>query len=255
MLPSDPLRRVKRLQRRAESGASRDLALLVSQIGATGRDAVARLRPVPQTSAELAVPASRPAPIEPDPVGMEDPRDVAATIPLVERAFVFLDLCGFTGFMAVHGEHAAIDALSSFRSLTRDIAARRGVRAAKWLGDGAMIVGVEVGPAIAAGVELVARYDGHTLALRGGIAHGRVLLFDGDDYIGRPANLAARLCQAARPGELLALGYPRDTLPPWVEVSGTRDITLHGLGRIRRIQQLGLVPGLDLPRSQPRDHD
>jgi len=177
--------------------------------------------------------------------GTEDPRDVAAEVPLVERAFAFVDLCGFTSFMAEHGEHAAIDALSTFHGLTRAIAARRGVRVAKWLGDGAMLVGVEVGPAIAAAAELVARYESQSLALRGGLADGWALLFEGDDYLGRPVNLAARLCQAARPGELLAVGYPAGALPSWMQVLGTRDLTLRGLGRFRRVQRLGLVSSLD----------
>lgn len=200
-----------------------------------------RLRSVPSSSIDA------PAAGDDGRVGMQDPRELAGSIPLVERAFVFVDLCGFTSFMAAYGEHAAIDALSSFRSLTREVATRRGVRAAKWLGDGAMLVGVEAGPTIAAGAELIGRYGGNTLALRGGIAHGSVLLFDGDDYIGRPANLAARLCQAARPGEFLAVGYSRDALPLWVDVVGTRDITLRGLGRFRRVQRLALVSGLELP--------
>ncbi len=72
-------------------------------------------------------------------------------------------------------------------------------------------------------------------------------MFDGDDYIGRPVNLAARLSQAARPGELLAVGYPPATFPVWIEVLGTRDLTLKGVGRLRRVQQLGLVPGTELP--------
>ena len=101
------------------------------------------------------------------------------------------------------GEHAAIDALNAFRNLTRDIATRRGVRIASWLGDGAMLIGTEVGPAIAAAAELIARYDANTLALRGGIADGWALLFDGDDYIGRPVNLAARL-EPGRPARRAA---------------------------------------------------
>ena len=68
--------------------------------------------------------------------------------------------------------------------------------------------------------------------MRGGIADGWALLFDGDDYIGRPVNLAARLSQAARPGELLAVGYPPETFPAWMQVLGTRDLTLRGLGRL-----------------------
>ena len=186
--------------------------------------------------------------------GTEQPRELADAIPLVERAFAFMDLCGFTKFIATHGEYAAIEALSSFRQLTRELATRRGVRVAKWLGDGAMLVGVEVGPTIAAAAELIARYEGHRLALRGGLAHGRVLIFDGDDYIGRPTNLAARLCQAARPGELLSVGYPPAALPPWIRVVDTRSLTLRGLGRFRRVQLLGLVPDLELPTLSLSPH-
>ena len=179
--------------------------------------------------------------------GIESPRELAAAMPMVERAFVFVDLCGFTEFMASNGEHAAIEALTTFRNLTRDIAARRGVFIASWLGDGAMLIADSVGPAVAAAAELIARCDHHTLALRGGLADGWALMFDGDDYIGRPVNLAARLSQAAQPGELLAVGYPPSTVPVWIEVLGTRDLTLKGVGRLRRVQQLGVVPGTELP--------
>ncbi|MGO8872339.1 MAG: adenylate/guanylate cyclase domain-containing protein [Acidimicrobiales bacterium] len=179
--------------------------------------------------------------------GIETPREIAQSIALVDRAFAFVDLCGFTHFMATHGEHAAIDTLTRFRSLTRDIAVRRGVLVAKWLGDGAMLVGVEVGPTLATAAELIGRYDGSTLALRGGFAHGQALIMDGDDYIGRPTNLASRLCQAAHPEELLAVGYPAKALPSWITVLGVRSVTLPGLGRIRGAQRLGLVPDIELP--------
>jgi adenylate cyclase len=180
--------------------------------------------------------------------GLEEPRAVAEGIEPVDRAFAFLDLCGFTAFMATHGEHAAIDTISRFRSLARDLTIRRGVRVAKWLGDGVMIIGVEVGPTIATAAELIARYDGRPLALRGGVAHGQVLIVDGDDYIGRPANLASRLCQIARPGELLAVGYHASVLPPWITVHGTRSVMVRGIGRLPRVQQLGLVADVELPR-------
>ena len=62
--------------------------------------------------------------------GLEAPRDVADAIEPVNRAFAFLDLCGFTAFIATRGEYAAIDAISRFRSLTRDLTVRRGVRVA-----------------------------------------------------------------------------------------------------------------------------
>lgn len=179
--------------------------------------------------------------------GTRHPHDLAVPAPLVERAFTFVDLCGFTTFLASEGEHAATDALRRFRLATRDIAARRGVQVTKWLGDGAMLTAHDVGPAIATAAELVARGHADVLPLRGGVAHGAVLPFDGDDYIGRPTNLAARLCAAARPGELLAVGYPSDALPRWIEVTETGDLTLRSIGVVRDVQHLALAT--DVPRT------
>ena len=179
--------------------------------------------------------------------GLEEPRHVAEAIEPVERAFAFLDLSGFTAFIATHGEHAAVDTISRFRTLTRELTVRRGVRVGKWLGDGVMLIGVDIGPTIATAAELIARYDGRPLALRGGVAHGQVLIIDGDDYIGRPVNLAARLCQTARPSELLAVGYHASVLPSWITVHGTRTVTLRGIGRLSRVQQLGVAPDVELP--------
>jgi len=183
--------------------------------------------------------------------GLEEPRDVAEGIEPVDRAFAFLDLCGFTAFIATHGEHAAIDTLTRFRTLTRELTVRRGIRVGKWLGDGVMLIGVDVGPTIATAAELIARYDGRPLALRGGVAHGQVLIIDGDDYIGRPANLAARLCQTARPSELLSVGYRASVLPSWITVHGTRSVTLRGIGRLPRVQQLGVAADVELPALTP----
>jgi adenylate cyclase len=219
---------------------------LVDHVRDTGHVVAHRFAPASVEGAEGSAPAGAVG-TAPSSRGIEAPREIAETIALVDRAFAFVDLCGFTHFIATNGEHASIDALSRFRSLARDIAVRRGVLVSKWLGDGAMIVGVEVGPTLATAAELIGRYDGSTLALRGGFAHGQALIMDGDDYIGRPTNLAARLCQTARPEELLAVGYPAVTLPTWIKVLSIRSVTLPGLGRVRRVQSLGLVPDLELP--------
>jgi adenylate cyclase len=218
----------------------------VSHALTTGQGVAARLGLAGSSSDNDTAPAGTVG-TAPTARGLEPPRELAEAIVPLERAFAFVDLCGFTRFIAVHGEHAAVDAIARFRSLVRELAVRRGVRVAKWLGDGAMIIGVEVGPTIATAAEVIGRYDGRTLGLRGGVAHGKVLMIDGDDYIGRPTNLAARLCQVARPGELLAVGYSAPTLPPWVTVLGTRRVSLPGLGRVGGVQRLGLVPDLDLP--------
>jgi class 3 adenylate cyclase len=214
-----------------------DAASLVARARDAAHDLLTRFAAQSAADADVSGSAARPAPPS---RGLEHPDDVVDRNPTVERAFVFLDLCGFTQFTATHGEHPAIDALRHFRAITRETAARRGVRVDKWLGDGAMIVGVDVGPTIATAVEIVSRCADQPLALRGGIAHGSVLILDGDDYIGRPINLAARLCEAAGPGELLGVGYPPDVLPPWIVVRGTRSLVLQGLGRVRGVQELAL---------------
>ena len=49
---------------------------------------------------------------------------------------------------------APVDVLTAFRALLRDICARRGVRIAKWLGDGVMLVCVTTRPLLETVLEL-----------------------------------------------------------------------------------------------------
>ncbi len=123
----------------------------------------------------------------------------------VRRYFAFVDLCGFTRFTEAHGDEEAVAALTGFRALVREIASEHGVRVAKWLGDGAMFVSTDGRSLVLALCDLERRAgQAVTLPLRGGLAAGDVILFEGDDYIGGPVNLAARLCDDAGPGEFLA---------------------------------------------------
>ena len=89
------------------------------------------------------------------------------------------------------------------RGSIRRLSSVHGVRIAKWLGDGAMIVGVEAEPVIEAVVAMI-ESNNQQLQLRAGVAEGDVILFEGDDHIGQAVNLAARLSDLARPGEILA---------------------------------------------------
>ena len=129
----------------------------------------------------------------------------------IDRSFAFIDLCGFTAYTDHEGDDEAVDILNAFRATVRGVASARGVRIAKWLGDGAMLVGVEAEPLLEAIVEIEALIDssGSPLPLRGGFTSGRVILIDGDDYIGTPVNLGARLCDCAEPRQILA---PADTV-------------------------------------------
>ncbi len=124
----------------------------------------------------------------------------------VERTFAFIDLCGFTAFTEAEGDERAVALLADFRACVREVSSDHGVRVAKWLGDGAMFVAVEQEPLVSAVLEVERHFDeiGAPLALRGGMACGPVILFEGDDYIGTAVNLAARLCDIAAPHEVLA---------------------------------------------------
>jgi len=153
------------------------------------------------------------------------------------RCFAFIDICGFTAFTDREGTHAAVEVLNRFRSATRDVTGRRGVRVIKWLGDGAMLVGIAPGPVVAAAAELELRCARESFDIHSGVAGGTVLLFEGDDYIGRPVNLAARLCEAAGPGEILAAGLD-EHLPDWVERVGSVTVRAAGIGDITDVAQI-----------------
>lgn len=148
----------------------------------------------------------------------------------VPRTFVFVDIVGFTDYTDTHGDVAAGEVLTGLRSVTREICSDLGVRVAKWLGDGAMIVSVEPANGVRAAVELNERATVACapLNLRIGLAIGKALMFEGDDYIGRAVNLASRLCDIARPGEVLAPADVVPDLPFGIEAEGAGEQSLKG---------------------------
>jgi class 3 adenylate cyclase len=148
----------------------------------------------------------------------------------VPRTFCFVDLTGFTNFTAEQGDDAAAHLLAAFRAVARDAASSRGVRVAKWLGDGLMVVAVDQadGVAFALDLEQRARECCAPLSLRIGIASGYALLFEGDDYIGSAVNLASRLCDAAGPGEVLLPADQLHDLPSGAVATPAGSIGLPG---------------------------
>src|ERR1700731_1655211 len=107
----------------------------------------------------------------------------------VHRSFAFVDVSGFTALPEIEGDERAVDILTAFRALLRDICSRRGVRIAKWLGDGVMLVCVETRPLLEAILELhfvIGEVSGPvaSVSIRSGITSGEVILMEGDDYVG-----------------------------------------------------------------------
>jgi adenylate cyclase len=148
----------------------------------------------------------------------------------VPRTFVFVDLSGFTNYTAAFGDDAAGRLLSTFRGIVRTVASDRGVRIAKWLGDGCMIVAVEQEDAIEFVLDLERQATDvcAPLTIRAGLATGHALLFEGDDYIGSAVNLAARLCDRARGVEVLMPTMQIDHLPQGVRAEPYGEVELRG---------------------------
>jgi class 3 adenylate cyclase len=160
----------------------------------------------------------------------------------VDRTFAFVDLCGFTAFTEANGSTVATQMLAAFRAATRDISSRRGVRIAKWLGDGCMIVGVEAQPVLEAVIETEERTvrGPSQLALRFGVTYGKAILFEGDDYIGSVVNLAKRLCDAAQPHEILVGPGLDQYVPKWGEITDCGELLIKGFDHALPRTQLTL---------------
>jgi adenylate cyclase len=147
----------------------------------------------------------------------------------VERWFAFVDLSGFTSFGDEHGDDESVRVLTAFRAACRTVATDFGVRIAKWLGDGCMVVAVDQPGAIAFALDLRERSADvcAPLTVRAGIASGYALLFEGDDYIGSSVNMASRLCDAADRSQVLIPAMGVERLPEGVVAvpDGTRQLS------------------------------
>jgi class 3 adenylate cyclase len=164
----------------------------------------------------------------------------------VPRTFVFVDLSGFTNYTAAFGDDAAGRLLSTFRAIVRDTASERGVRIAKWLGDGCMVVSVQQADALNFVLDLEHRAADvcAPLTVRAGIATGHALLFEGDDYIGSAVNMAARLCDVAQQYEVLMPTMHLDMLPEGVTAVPYGEIELRGFPGAIDVVRLTGVPVL-----------
>jgi adenylate cyclase len=118
-------------------------------------------------------------------------------------AVCFLDLTGYTRLTQERGDQAAAEVAARLATLVRRSAQEHGGTPVKWLGDGVMFYFREPAAAVLAALEMVEAVGRHGLPpAHVGIHAGPVIFQDGD-YFGRTVNLAARIGEYARPGEVL----------------------------------------------------
>jgi class 3 adenylate cyclase len=118
-------------------------------------------------------------------------------------AICFLDITGYTRLTYERGDEVAADLAERLGRLVTRSTLESGGRPVKWLGDGVMVYFRDPGPGVVAALEMV---DGVSFAglppAHVGL-HAGPVLFQQGDYYGRTVNLASRIAEYARPGEVL----------------------------------------------------
>jgi adenylate cyclase len=124
-----------------------------------------------------------------------------------EVAIAFTDLVGFSEWAVKIGDEAALDLLRRVGVVMDATVESSGGRVVKRLGDGTMAVFSTADDAITGTQEALyaveeLKCDGYKPALRAGVHFGEPTRIGGD-YLGVDVTVAARLCDAADPGEIL----------------------------------------------------
>lgn len=144
-------------------------------------------------------------------------------------AVAFTDLEGFTRYCARAGDEAAAELLARHHRDAGPIVRSRGGRIVKRLGDGLLLTFPEPEAAVLACLELVGAQPA-PLRLRAGVHVGEVVVTP-TDVLGHTVNVAARVAESARGGEV------RVTEAVATAVAGLPNVTC---GRLRRRSYRGL---------------
>ena len=118
-------------------------------------------------------------------------------------AVSFLDLTGYTRMTEERGDEAAAELATRLATLVRGSSREHAGQPVKWLGDGVMFYFPNPGDGVMAALDMVEGVAAEALPpARVGIHAGPVVFQEGD-YFGRTVNVAARITEYARPGEVL----------------------------------------------------
>jgi adenylate cyclase len=118
-------------------------------------------------------------------------------------AMCFVDMTGYTRLTQERGDAAAAQLAEQLGRLVQRTSVKYGGRAVKWLGDGVMLHFPNPGPGVVAALEMVAGVVEAGLPPAHVGLHAGPVIFQEGDYYGQTVNVAARIAEYARPGEVL----------------------------------------------------
>lgn len=147
----------------------------------------------------------------------------------VDLAVGFADIVGFTAASSRLNALEVSRMAQSLMHAAEGVFPEHGARIVKGIGDAVMFTAPDLVSACAAAAALIRAASKSDLPLRVGIAYGPMLRAYAD-YFGRTVNIASRLSDDARAGEILAL-KPETPIP--TEAWEAHRLTVEGGGRKR----------------------
>ena len=140
-------------------------------------------------------------------------------------AMCFLDITGYTRLTQERGDAAAAELAERLGPIVQRTSVAHGGRPVKWLGDGVMFHFPNPGPGVVAALELVERMAEAGLPPAHVGLHAGPLIFQEGDYYGQTVNLASRIAEYARPGEVLVSQEV-------VDAAGAADVAFREIGPV-----------------------
>jgi adenylate cyclase len=140
-------------------------------------------------------------------------------------AMCFLDITGYTRLTEERGDEAAADVAGRLAALVRRSSQEHGGQPVKWLGDGVMFYFPDPGQGVLAALDMVEGVAGEGLPPAHVGLHAGQVIFQEGDYFGRTVNIASRIAEYARPGEVLVSQAV-------VEAAGGTQVTFTEIGPV-----------------------
>jgi len=146
------------------------------------------------------------------------------------QTFVFADLAGYSALTEAHGDEQAADAAADFFETVRSLLPEHDAEEVKVIGDAVLLRVPDAAKAAGLGERIVCGHGTRhrALGVRVGM-HTGTAIRRGGDWFGSAVNIASRVADEARAGEVLCSGATRNALGPAVPLRERGDRTFRSL--------------------------